>query len=337
MRILFAGTPEIAVPSLRKLHASFSLCGVLTKPDRPQGRGNKLQAGAVKKEALASELPLFQPSSLHTAFEEEIRALRADLLVAVAYGKIFKPSFLSLFPQGGLNLHPSALPLYRGPSPLRTALLNGDRSIGLSVQALAEEMDSGDLYARETRELSGDETYGDLLRYAGEAGALLLEKVITRLQEGKAERTPQDHGRATFCTFIEKKGGEACWNEPASVLYNRFRAYSPHPGFYTFWKGKRLNLREAALAAPEENRRFGSPAEPGRIRPGDRRSILVQTGEGLLKIKRLQAAGKKPLTAEDFLNGNPDLLKDGVWGSLRSWTESPENCNLSGKDKLNTN
>ncbi|NEP83818.1 MAG: methionyl-tRNA formyltransferase, partial [Okeania sp. SIO3B3] len=198
MRILFAGSPEIAVPSLELLAESqHEIVGVLTNPDAVRGRGRNACVTHVKEMAEELDLHIIQPRKLDAAVREEIASLKPDILVAVAYGKIFGPKFLSLFPKGGLNLHPSLLPKYRGCSPVNAAILHGEAETGVTIQRLALAMDSGDILKQEIYPLKGDETADRLLDTFSEIGAGLLLETLDELEKGPVQGLVQDEGQVT--------------------------------------------------------------------------------------------------------------------------------------------
>ncbi len=198
MRILFAGTPDIGVPSLEFLAREFEICGVLTNPDSRQGRKKVLIPSPVKETALELNIPVFQPEKLDEDFCEIIKSLKPDLLVCIAFGKIFRKSFLEIFPMGGINLHPSLLPIYRGPSPLSEAIKNGDKITGITVQRLAKKMDSGNILLQEELKLEDTETTESLTNRVAILGAPLVLKVVKELSDNKTTEYEQDHSKATF-------------------------------------------------------------------------------------------------------------------------------------------
>lgn len=298
MRILFAGTPEIAVPALRALHQQHEIVGVLCAPDAPAGRGRELVPCPVKLCARELDRVLLQPEKLDAEARELVAALKPDLLVCVAYGKIFGPRFLALFPAGGINLHPSLLPLLRGPSPIASAILHGHSETGLTVQRLALEMDAGDILIQERRSLDESEDCASLTEWAAKAGAAALLRAVAGLADSSIVPRVQDHEKATYCHMIDKHDGTLDWNTPAREICRKVRAYKPWPRAWTRWQGQLLYI-DAALAL-EEN----SPEPVGTVLRIDKSTgILVQTGEGLCALQRLQLQGKKALDAGVFVNG----------------------------------
>ncbi|MDC7241455.1 MAG: methionyl-tRNA formyltransferase [Spirochaetales bacterium] len=304
MRVVFAGTPDIAVPSLKAVASHHEVVGVLTNPDRGSGRGKKLHHSPVKDAALELGLNVLQPDRLNGEFREVIKALNPDILICIAYGKIFGPLFLGLFPRGGINLHPSKLPDLRGPSPLNSLILRGDREGAITVQTLAKEMDSGDILLQDVLAIDDRETAETLTEKVAHRGGECLLNVLEGLEAGSIEPRPQDHDKATFCGMIGKNDGLMDWNKPAVELDRIVRAYTPWPHGFTFWKGQRLNIIEAEPYTGE-----GFPGEPGEVCGMDKKvGILIQTGEGLLAVKRLQLQSKKALDYKSFLNGSKDFI-----------------------------
>lgn len=340
MRILFAGTPEMAVPTLERLAQRFTVCAVLTAPDRPAGRGRQPKPPPVKVRASELGIPILQPERLRAEARSSVATHQPTLLVCVAYGRIFGPKFLSLFPHGCINLHPSALPRFRGPAPIPATILAGDSELGITVQELALEMDSGDIYAQERVALAGTETTGELTELAARRGAELVAEVVEAIGEGRAEATPQHHDEATYCSLIRKEDGEIDFGRSAREIDRMVRAYNPWPGAYTSFGGRHLTIhratvRSAAGRRGEDGAAFGdatsgdtisgdtsaaaaaSPtagAPPGAIIDIDKaHGILVQTGDGVLAVGRLQLQGKKPLDWQAFVNGHPEV-KQAILG-----------------------
>ena len=303
MTILFAGTPEIAVPCLGALVDAGHRVEVLTNPDAPTGRGGKVSAPPVKVAALERGLVVHQPVKLDAA-ARGLFAGRFDLLVSFAYGKIFGPLFLGLFPAGGLNIHPSLLPRWRGPSPLSAAVLARDSQTGICVQRLAQKMDCGDLVARLVRPLDGTETTGSLTVWAAAAAPSLLIEAVQRLIEGTPDGEVQDEGRATYCQLVTKDDGLLDWARSAVEFEAKLRACDPWPGASTLWVGQRVALKGSSLVLGED------PGQaPGTVVSVDKsKGILVQTGDGLVAVRELQLPARKSLDFRSFLNGNPSLV-----------------------------
>lgn len=297
MRILFAGTPDIAVPSLELLSKSFDVCGVLTNPDRKQGRKKVLVPSPVKEKALELDIPVFQPEKLDSSFCNTVKELKPDLLVCIAFGKIFRQSFLEIFPEGGINLHPSLLPLYRGPSPISEAILNGDKVSGISIQRLAKEMDSGNILHQEKFTLNGDETTESLTQRVAEMGAPLIVEVVKGIKNGTVKEYEQDHESATFCALIKKEDGLINWSSSTDKILNSIRAFTPWPLAYTRYGDKTLNILEAEKGEDVDG-------QPGTvIEYSKQRGYQIKTSDGSIIVKKLQLQSKKALDYKSFNNG----------------------------------
>jgi methionyl-tRNA formyltransferase len=319
VKILFAGSATIAVPSLEALDrlcredGAFRLVGLLTNADSRRGRGSETTPTDVAAAAgrLKSSAVLFKPDKLDGALREAVAALEPDLLASFAYGRIFGPRFLSLFPLGGVNVHPSLLPRHRGATPIPAAILGRDRETGVSVQRLALQMDAGDILAQERIPLNGRETTLSLSGMAAEKGAAMLVATLRDIELGRAVGKPQNEGGATYCSVIGRDDGLIDWSQGAAELDAKIRAYNPWPLCRTAHRGAALYILEAS---PYAGVAEGSRAAPGTVAPGtalgiDRDSgILVQTGNGVLAVTRLQYAAKKALPWRDFLNGAGDFV-----------------------------
>ena len=306
MRILFAGSPDLAVPSLLSLQKSFPVAAVLTNPDRPAGRGKQAIATPVKQKALTLDLPVLQPRELDRPFLEQVRAFQPELLVVVAFGRIFSKEFLELFPQGGINLHASLLPKYRGPSPITAVILSGESGTGVTVQKLAPKMDAGDILGTRSLHLTGQETTGSLSRILAELGAELLPATLNQLAQGRIRPLPQDESKASYCRLVRKEDGRIDWSAEATVIERMIRAYDPWPRAFTTWGGRRLNLLEGGVYPQSVDTSGG---KRGLVLAIDNRyGILVNTGAGVLCVSRLQLQAKKPLDWRSFLNGQKHFI-----------------------------
>jgi len=275
---------------------------VLTNPDTPSGRGAKLTASPIADAAAKLGLTTYKPEILDQTVRGQLSGT-CDLLVSFAFGKIFGPKFLALFPQGGLNVHPSLLPRWRGPSPLTAAILARDSKTGISIQKLALAMDTGDVLLQDERGLDGSETTGSLTLWAAEAAVTLLIETIEKISKGQSVGLPQDETQATYCRLIEKADGLLHWDLSALELDAAIRAYDPWPGAYTLWRGEKIRIKDSAVVP-------GNTGQlPGVVVSVDKsKGILIQTKEGQLAIRQLQLPSRKYLDFRSFLNGNPHLL-----------------------------
>jgi methionyl-tRNA formyltransferase len=311
LRILFAGSPAIAVPALKALvelcakDSSFELAGVLTNPDSPKGRHGKPEPTEVSA-AVPAAVPQLKCERLGAAAREQAAALKPDLLAVFAYGRIFGPKFMALFPLGGVNVHPSLLPKYRGAAPIPAAILNRETETGLTIQTIAPEMDSGDILAQERIPLTGRESTASLSELAAQKGADMLISLIQRLAQGPVKGRPQEPGEASYCGMMRKEDGIIDWSKSALEIDARVRAYDPWPLCQTRHGDKALFILKTDLP---EAASFPGVSAPGTVLGLDKKAgILVQTGDGLLALQRLQYQGKKALDFKSFLNGARDFI-----------------------------
>lgn len=276
--ILFAGTPIFARPAFeRLLDAGYRIAAVLTKPDQPAGRGKLLTPPPMKQAAAARGIPVLQFPRLTTEVHTELAAYQPDVIVVAAYGLFLPASLLGLPRFGCLNIHPSLLPRYRGPSPIQTAIKNGDRETGVSIMLLDEEMDHGPLLGQRTVPILGDEDASSLENILACEGAELLGELLPRYLDGTLTPTPQDHSQATTTTLFGPADAKINWAAPAAVIEAHIRAYAPEPGAWTDITGERLKILKAHLE------------------------------DGKLRIDRVQPPGKPVMDYRDFLNGHQPL------------------------------
>jgi methionyl-tRNA formyltransferase len=304
VRILFAGSPGIAVPSLEAIAALGDLVGVLTNPPSAKGRGLAVSPTPVASAALGMGIPVLAPERLGPAEREWVGALKPDILAVFAYGRIFGPKFMALFPRGGINAHPSLLPRWRGPAPIPYAILHRDPVTGVSIQRVAPELDSGDVLARQVIPLAGDETAESLSEIAAATGARLFVQALRDIESGTEVAERQDGSAATWSRVIVKEDGLIDWTAAALEIDARSRAFKPWPGVYTDFTGQRLAILELH-PWPDED----AGLAPGTVISVDKsRGIMVQTGRGLAALERLQVHGKKAMVYKDFANGARGLV-----------------------------
>ncbi len=316
MRVLFAGSPDIAVPSLVRLSFEHEIVGILTNPESARGRGLALESTPVAQAAaavLGDRVPILSPTRLGAEAREAVAALGPDILVSYAYGRIFGPKFLALFPKGGVNVHPSLLPRHRGPAPIPSAILARDPETAITVQRLALEMDCGDILAQLPIRLTGTESAEDLSEVAAIMGADLLSQALEEIEEGREEARPQV-GEPSYCSMLRKEDGLVDWRSPLLDIDAKIRAFYPWPGAYTYFRGQRLNLLDAfpyphvTFAAGPGSLDF-EDALPGTVLGLDKsRGIMVQTIDGLIALRRLQVQQKKALPYREFANGMRGLV-----------------------------
>ncbi len=315
MRVLFAGSPEIAVPALKAIASSrHSVVGVLTNPEAKVGRGLRLSDTPVASAAKAlwgNDTPIFTFESLKTEAREAIAARVPDILVSFAYGRIFGPKFMSIFPRGGINVHPSLLPRWRGSSPIQHAILARDAETGISVQLLAPEMDTGAILLARRFQLNGKETARTLSEFCAEAAAPIVVEALNAIEEGKAHPLPQ-RGEPTYCGKIAKEDGKIDWTSASLEIDAKMRAFDPWPGSFTFFRQTRLSILEAEPAddfIADIGAEHVTNSPPGTIiAVSAQRGIIMATGRGYIAVKRLQLATRKASGYRDFANGVRELI-----------------------------
>ena len=316
MRLVFMGTPEFALPSLRALvEGGHDIVGVYTRPDRLAGRGRALTPPAVKTAALDYGLPVFQPPGLRRPEAvEELASLKPDVIVVCAFGVILRQPVLDTPAKGVLNVHPSLLPRHRGASPIAAAILAGDEQTGVTIMLLDPGMDTGPILSQRAVPVSPQDTSGSLGERLAEVGADLLLEVLPRWLADEIEPQPQDDSLATHSALLSKEDGEIDWNLPAIDIWRRVRAFNPWPGASTTLEGQTLRIWEACPlsvgGAEEPGTVLSLSAEQRQMLPpevGEKETLAVQTGEGLLAILRLQRAGRRSLTAAEFVRGQRNL------------------------------
>ncbi len=315
-RVVFMGTPDFAVPSLRALVAATApgviwpggvdIVGVITRPDRPAGRGRQVAHSPVKQFALSAALPVYQPGSLRRPeAQRQLEALTPNLIVVAAFGQILPPEILRLPTRGCLNVHASLLPRWRGASPVAAAIRAGDTETGVTIMAMDEGLDTGAIIAARATPIGPEETAGALTSRLAELGASLLVATLPAWLEGSARLTPQDESRATLTRPLRKEDGRLDWTRSADELSRVVRAMTPWPGAFTTWNGKLLKVLEAA---PIPRTGGGAPGACYLTPPGTPDGPLACVcGEGALALRVIQLEGKRALTSADALRGHPGL------------------------------
>lgn len=302
-RVVFFGTAELAVASLKALagDSKYELVAIVTQPDKPRGRDLNLQPSAVKAAALERGLPVLQPRRARDAqFIEEVRRLHPDLSVVAAYGQILPQALLDVPKYGSLNVHTSLLPRHRGAAPIQWAMLSGDSETGVTIMKMDAGLDTGPMLTQRKTAVVGSDTGQTLHDRLAEMGAALLLETIPGWIEGRIPEQPQPEG-ATYARKIEKADGLIVWEEPAVEIWRKVRAFMPWPGAFTFLE----NAGRRRMIKIWEAHPVAGKGSPGVILSATREGIDVGTGETLLRIVGLQAEGKKRMTAQEFLAGNP--------------------------------
>lgn len=308
MNVIFMGTPEFAVLSLeRLLQSSHEVVCVVTQPDRPAGRGHKVQASAVKEVAVRAGLPVLQPEKIRgTDFHTALAAYSPDVIVVAAYGKILPPDVLQVPRLGCLNVHASLLPKYRGAAPINWAIINGEHETGVTIMHMDEGLDTGGIVAQSNVEILEDDDVLSLTNMLSAMGADLLMQVLDQVErDQKIVSTPQDDSQATWAPLLKKSDGEMDWKMTSEQVICRMHGLNPWPGCLSTLRGKTFRLIDADLLVPRETAPFADKKfQPGEVAcqwPG--RGPVIRTGDGYVVLKRAQPAGGKPLTGDDLING----------------------------------
>lgn len=303
MRIVFAGTPDFAVPSLRAAAQRNEVVAVYTQPDRPAGRGRGLAPSPVKREALARGIEVVQPENFKfAASREALAALKPDLLVVVAYGLILPQAVLDIPTLGCWNVHASLLPRWRGAAPVQRAIQANDTRTGVCLMKMEKGLDTGPIVLSLALEIGSDETGGQLHDRLAALGAQVLTDGLGLLRaDVRPIAQPQAEAGVTYAHKLDKAEARLDWSRPASELANKVRAFNPWPMAEAQLAGERLRLH-GAIALP-----LARPAEPGTLLAAGRDGLDVACGEGMLRIRVLQRDGGKAMTAADYLNGRPEL------------------------------
>lgn len=300
MRIVFMGTPDFGVPSLRALIAAgHTVVGVFTQPDKPKGRGNKMQQSPVKECALSHGIPVFQPKKIRLDGVDDLRALQPDLCVTAAFGQILSQEILDIPRIGTVNVHSSLLPKYRGAAPVNWAIIEGETVTGVTTMMTDKGLDTGDILLRQEVPILPGETAGELTARLAPVGAALLVETIRRLEAGDCPRVPQDESRMSYFPMLKKEMGRLDWRLPAEKLSCLVRGLSPWPGTYTVIAGETLKIWRAEVFQT-------SDGQAGDILAADgRQGLLIRAGENALRVLELQAEGGKRMNTKDYLRGHP--------------------------------
>lgn len=308
LRIVYFGTPAFAVPSLEALASSrHTVVGLVSQPDRPKGRGHRIQVTPTKEAALARGIPVLQSQRIKTPeFLESIKALQPDLGVVAAYGRIIPDALLHVPRLGMINVHASILPKYRGAAPVHRAVIGGERETGVTIMRVIAELDAGPTFAMRTRRIGEDETSTDVERALAALGADLLLDVVDDIAAGRAVETPQDDTQATFAPKLTKEEGRIDWRLPAARIHDLVRGLQPWPLAATRLAGERLLIHRTSQIAPTDVYRY--EGEPGSIVAADPAGIVVLCGDALtLQILQLQPEGSRVMSARDYLAGHKIL------------------------------
>jgi len=298
LKLIFFGTSEFSEVILDSLtKAGYNIAGVFTRPDQKVGRRQEWQKTPVKIMAEKNGIPVFDPAKLDSTSLEQIGNLAPDMIITAAYGKIIPQSILDIPEFGAINVHPSLLPKFRGPSPIQNALLSGEKETGTTIMLMDAGMDTGDILMQKSISIGQADILPELLQKLAVLSAELLLETIPLWIEGKIKPRKQNNSEATFCRMIEKEDGKIDWRETAQSIYNRYRAFYPWPGIFTIWNGKRIKLNKISLAKNSQEKR-----PTGKVFEFDGK-IAIQTKERVIILEELQIEGRPNIKAMDFING----------------------------------
>lgn len=298
MKILFMGTPDFAVPCLDILVSNgFDVCGAVTQPDKPKGRGHKLTPPPVKEYAISKNISVYQPQTLKDGeFEKVLDELKPQFIAVVAYGKIL-PEYILDFPEYGcVNVHGSVLPKYRGAAPIQWAIINGDKTTGVTTQYMKMGVDTGDIIFTDETEILPDETYGELYTRLSQSGAKLLLKTVNAIKDGTAPRTEQDESEATHAPMLTKETGHINWTKSADEVLSLLRGTNPWPMSYAMYGDEMMKVFGVKKGS-------GFDAPPGKIRIVNKK-LEISCGKDSVVVDEIQFKGGKRLTVASYLNGH---------------------------------
>lgn len=301
------GTPDFGVPVLDAIINNYKLLAVVTQPDKSVGRNQIITPSPIKKFALAKEYQVLQPISLkgNIEFIQQIKDLKPDLIIVVAYGFLLPQEILDIPKYGVINIHASLLPKYRGASPIQSAILNGDKETGVSIMLIDAQMDHGPLLGQRTIKITANDNFKSLHDKLAKLGADLLLEIVPKYYSEQIKPVTQDEAKATYCQLIKKEDGKIDWSKSAEEIERQVRAFTPWPGAWTIWDKKSLKILKAVVnASTRLSMTTGSIGEVFKVNSG----LAIACGQGALEILELQLEGKKPMSAKEFLNGYPGIV-----------------------------
>ena len=313
MRVIFMGTPDFSVGTLEALIAAgHDVCLAVTQPDKPKGRGGKMQYTPVKEKALFYDIPVYQPKRVRDPeCVEELRKYKADVIVVIAFGQILPKSILELTPYGCINVHASLLPKYRGAAPIQWAVIDGESVSGVTTMQMDEGLDTGDMIMKTEVPIAADETGESLHDKLAAAGAALCVKTLKALEDGTAVHEKQGESPTAYAKMLTKELGNIDWTQPAVKIERLIRGLNSWPGTYSHWNGKVMKIWRAEAHTAEEGAKYAQdtaggeePAQPGTVLSVGKNDFTVQTGDGVLRILEVQMPGKKRMETGAFLRGN---------------------------------
>lgn len=309
MRVVFMGTPEFALPSLEALaEAGHDIIGLFTQPDRPKGRGGKMQAAPTKIWAEARNIPVFTPARIRRDGVEDLRALSPEICVTAAYGQILSGEILAIPARGTVNVHASLLPAYRGAAPANFAIINGETRTGVTTMLTDVGLDTGDMLLRREIDIDPLDTAGTLLEKLARIGAPLLVETLRGLGDSSLQPRPQDEAKASYFPLLTKEMGRIDWKRGAQEIVNLVRGVNPWPGAYTEMPGGTLKIWQAEIAA--------GGGRPGEILAADGKTgLIIGCGAGAIGVRSMQAPGAKRMDSRDYLRGKPMQVGEILGGN----------------------
>ncbi len=306
MDIVFMGTPDFAVPILEKLIEHYNVTAVITQPDKPKGRGNRIVFPPVKECAIKHDIPVLQPIKIKDpAFIEELKSYPADIFVVAAYGQILPESVLFMPKFGSVNVHGSLLPKYRGAAPIQWAIIDGESTTGVTIMQMDTGLDTGDMLLKNSFQITPDDTYATVHDKMSKIGADTLIEALKLIQSGKIEKIKQDDKQSTYAKMITKDTGKIQWHKTSESIINLIRGLDPWPGAYALYNGETLKIWKAESV----NNNYGG--KPGEIMDIIKnKGIIVKTGDGAILVTQIQGSGSKRMSCSDYLRGR--LIETGV-------------------------
>ena len=302
IKIVFCGSDDISVPIFVDLLKYTTVLALITTPDKPAGRGNKIVFAKVKQIAIENNIPILQPEKLKDeAFVGELEKINPELIIVAAYGKILPAAMLQLPKYGVINFHPSLLPKYRGSSPIQSALLNGDAVSGVSIIQMNEKMDSGNIIIQKEFEITKEDDYFSIADRSAMIGLGLIRETIDKFRMNKVSSIEQVENQATYCQKIDKTAGKINWNQSSTEIFNQVRAYCDWPICYTIYDKKKFEIIKSQNSELDPEIGIGQVFKDGK-------KVYVRCGQNCLEILKVKMEGKKELMINDFLNGQPKFI-----------------------------
>lgn len=308
-KIIFFGTSDFAKDILKAIASEkYQILAVFTQPDKKVGRKQEIKIGPVKEFSDKQKIPVFQPKKLGEEMIRKVKELNPELIIVAAYGRIIPKEILEVPACKSINVHPSMLPEFRGPSPIQNAVLAGKKETGISIMMMDEKMDHGDILAQTKIKIDPNESTEDLMKKTAPLSAKLLLETIPGWMEGKIKPKRQDDSKATYCQLIEREDGHIFWNEEAIEIYNKFRAFYPWPGIFSVWEKDRIIIRIKLVKIRVQKKDPEEKYEIGEVFKLNKVDIGVKTAKGVIIIDEIQLEGKNPAKIKEFLNGYSNFI-----------------------------